>query len=71
MNGDKENFYLSTRFWVFVLTPLVLLVLNWLKAYIPPLASLDPEQATTWFASIVILALTYILGRTFRNTKAR
>ena len=67
MDG-KENFYLSTRFWVFVLTPVTSGLLLFGTHYVPFLKALSEQEVTTFIASLVVTALTYILARTFRNT---
>ena len=67
----KEPFYTSVRFWVAVLTPVVAALLPELVKAVPFLADLKPENVTAVVASWVVVAATYILARTFRNTKTK
>ena len=66
---DKEPFYQSTRFWVSVLTPVVVSVLGIAAESVPAVKDLPTEVVVTIIASIVVMAVTYVASRTARNTK--
>ena len=68
---DKEPFYLSTRFWVAVITPIAAALLEVGAKYLPVLSELTPEQVTAIVASLVVMAVTYITARTVRNTPTK
>lgn len=68
---DKEPFYLSVRFWVAVLTPVLAALIEIGAKYIPGLSQLPQDVLTTIIATLVVSAVTYVVARTLRNTKAR
>lgn len=65
-----EPFYISVRFWVTILTPLVALGVTYIAQHLPFL-QIDSTQATEFFAALVVSGLTYVIARTFRNTKVK
>jgi len=67
----KEPFYVSVRFWVAVLTPVVVALLPLAIEKLPFLADLNPDNVTAVVASWVVIAVTYIVARTFRNTETK
>ena len=67
----KEPFYLSVRFWTTVVTLFVTALLPILAEKLPFLADLNPDNVTAVVASWVVIAVTYIVARTFRNTETK
>ena len=64
----KEPFYVSVRFWVAVLTPVVVALLPLAIEKLPFLADLKPESISVVIAAWVVTFLGYIVARTVRNT---
>jgi len=63
----EEPFYLSVRFWVSILTPIVAALVASYSESIPFLKSLDQVALNTWLAGLIITAVTFVFGRTWRN----
>ena len=63
-----EAFYISVRFWVAALTPFVAIGTSYLLQQLPFL-QIDQAQAARFFAALVVAGLTFVIARTFRNTK--
>ena len=64
-----EAFYLSVRFWVSLLTPVFAAFLPAAVAQLPFVSVVSPEQWVALFAGGIVAGLTFVLARTFRNTK--
>lgn len=63
----KEPFWLSVRFWVSVLTPLLAALLAATAESIPFLNKLDAAEIAVFMAGLIVSGLGYVLARTFRN----
>ena len=66
-NSGEEPFYKSVRFWVSVLTPIIAALISAYSDSIPWLESLDQVALNTWLAGFIVTAVTFVLGRTWRN----
>lgn len=66
-NGGEEPFYKSLRFWVSILTPIIAALVSAYSDNIPWLESLDQVALNTWLAGFIVTAVTFVLGRTWRN----
>ena len=67
---NPEPFYLSVRFWTAVLSPFVAVGATYVVQHLTFL-QISQAEATAFFASLIVLAVTYILARTVRNTKLK
>ena len=65
-----EPFYLSVRFWVSVLTVPVSLLVTYVVQQLPFL-QVDQGMATEFFAGFVVMGITFVLARTFRNVEVK
>jgi hypothetical protein len=65
--SGEEPFYKSVRFYVSVLTPIVAALVAAYSDSIPWLESLDQAALNTWLAGLVLTAVSFVFGRTFRN----
>lgn len=65
--AGEEPFYKSVRFYVSILAPVVAALVAAYSENIPWLKSLDQAALTTWIAGLIVTALAYVFGRTWRN----
>ena len=68
---EPEKFYLSVRFWVAILTPVFSALLPGLVAKLPFVGAVTPEQWVALFAGGIVTGVTFVVARTFRNTKTK
>jgi len=66
---ESEKFYLSVRFWVSLLTPIFAAFLPTLVEKLPFVGIVTPDQWVALFAGGIVAGVTFVLARTFRNTK--
>ena len=66
---EPEKFYLSVRFWVAILTPIFAALLPGLVAQLPFVGAVSSEQWVALFAGGIVTGVTFVIARTFRNTK--
>lgn len=65
--AGEEPFYKSVRFYVSVLTPIVAALVSAYSDRLPWLKSLDQVALNTWLAGLILTAVSFVAGRTFRN----
>lgn len=63
----EEPFYVSVRFWVSTITPVIAALVSAYADRLPWLSSLDQVALNTWLAGLIVTAVTFVLGRTWRN----
>lgn len=66
---QAEPFYTSIRFWTSVLTPVIVALIEYVGQSVPAVKQLPTEIVTTIAASVVVMAVTFVIARTVRNTK--
>lgn len=66
MQGE-EKFYRSVRFWVATIAPVTAALISAYSDGLPWLKGLDQAELNTWIAGLILTAISYIAGRTYRN----